>query len=411
MKHSLRCLAVLACLSSSLSAQWAHERPGTFLPASPYRFVFTELSPLASTILSNGQNSPWIGGAAADLGGGRVYVIRNVGNLFLHRWSFGSSAETVVGNFQIDGQFLGFSAWDATFANGQLFVTSRHPTGAPDRPNRIYALSPTTLTGSTWLGEQASYFNPKGLAYDSSANRLLVTHYQDAPTPGTLAPGVYAVDLTTKAISFFTALPPAPSGWHREVAQGRLWSFTTGNALLGVSLTNPVNDSVSVTLTSPAAGALAWAPGMLDNCAGASYCTAGTSTAGCVPTMCASGVPSASSPSGFTLTVDDLDGQRSGLVLYGVSGPLAAPWSPTSTSYRCVNNPVQRMGTQNSGGAAGTCSGQFVEDWNAYRATHPGALGQPFSGGESVWSQGWYRDPAASKSSGLSNGLQFVVQP
>lgn len=411
MKHSLLWFAALACLSSSLSAQWAHQRPGSLFPSLPDRFVFSNTATQTTTTLSANYSAFTIFGACADLAGGKLYMLRNQGNVFLSRWSFGSSVETPMGSFPIDGVFvIGILSADATFANGQIYFTGRHPTGAADRPNRIYSMNPATMTGATWLPEQGSYFNPKGIAFDASANRFLVTHYQDAPTPGPLAPGVYSVDAVTKSVSFFSALPASPTLWTKsEVALGRLWALN-GSAAIGARLTN-VADTVSVPVPSPAAGALAWAPGLLDNCAGTTYCTAGLSSNGCVPSICASGVPSATNASGFTLTIDDLDGQRSGLVLYGVSGPLSAPWAAGSTSYRCVNNPVQRMGAQNSGGTAGSCNGQLIEDWNTYVSTHPSALGQPFSGGESVWSQGWYRDPAAPKSSGLSNGLQFVVQP
>jgi hypothetical protein len=69
------------------------------------------------------------------------------------------------------------------------------------------------------------------------------------------------------------------------------------------------------------------------------------------------------------------------------------------------------MSARNSGGAAGTCTGTLGEDWNTYVAGHPGALGQPFTGGETVWVQGWFRDPPAAKTTNLSNGLVFVVAP
>jgi hypothetical protein len=66
------------------------------------------------------------------------------------------------------------------------------------------------------------------------------------------------------------------------------------------------------------------------------------------------------------------------------------------------------MTTQNSGGRAGACDGVLSEDWNLYVATHPRALGQPFTGGETVWAQGWFRDPPAAKT---SDGLVFSVLP
>jgi hypothetical protein len=39
------------------------------------------------------------------------------------------------------------------------------------------------------------------------------------------------------------------------------------------------------------------------------------------------------------------------------------------------------------------------------------ALGEPFSAGDMVWFQTWYRDPAASGTTNLSNGLQETLSP
>jgi len=141
------------------------------------------------------------------------------------------------------------------------------------------------------------------------------------------------------------------------------------------------------------------------------YCTAGTTTNGCVPAISGSGTPSATASSGFTVSVANVEGQRAGLLFYGVSGPLAAAWGSGGSSFLCVKTPNQRMGAQGSGGTAGACDGAFSEDWNAYRFNHPGALGSPFSSGDLVWAQAWFRDPAAVKTTNLTNGLEFVVCP
>jgi hypothetical protein len=141
------------------------------------------------------------------------------------------------------------------------------------------------------------------------------------------------------------------------------------------------------------------------------YCTAGTSTNGCVPSISGVGTPSASAGSGFTISIAAVEGQKTGLIFYGVTGALGNPWSPTSTSFLCVKSPTQRTAAQSSGGTAGACDGSLSLDWNAFLAAHPAALGQPFAGGESVWSQGWYRDPPASKTTNLSDGLEFQVCP
>ena len=141
------------------------------------------------------------------------------------------------------------------------------------------------------------------------------------------------------------------------------------------------------------------------------YCTAGTSTNGCMPAISATGQASASSGTGFTLSVANLEGQKSGLFFYGLSGPIASPWGGGSSSFLCVEAPTQRMLTHNSGGTAGACNGALSEDWNAFIAATPTALGQPFSGGESVSAQAWYRDPPSSKTTALSNALSFSVAP
>jgi len=141
------------------------------------------------------------------------------------------------------------------------------------------------------------------------------------------------------------------------------------------------------------------------------YCTAGTTSNGCVPAISSSGLASATAGSGFTLSVANVEGQKSGLLFYGINGQASAVWASGSTSFLCVKSPSQRMGTQSSGGTNGGCDGSLSEDWNLYLATHPTSLGQPFMGGETVWAQAWFRDPPAPKTTNLSDGLEFTVCP
>ncbi len=143
---------------------------------------------------------------------------------------------------------------------------------------------------------------------------------------------------------------------------------------------------------------------------GQAYCTAGTTTNGCVPWISGAGTASASAGSGFTISVAELEGQKSGLLFYGVSGAKVDPWG-TGSSTLCVRAPTQRMNTQGSGGTAGACDGSLAQDWNVYVAAHASALGQPFVGGETVWAQAWFRDPPAPKTTNLSDGLVFLVAP
>jgi len=141
------------------------------------------------------------------------------------------------------------------------------------------------------------------------------------------------------------------------------------------------------------------------------YCTAGVSANGCTPTMDFTGSPTISANSGFALTVAGLDGQRQGLVFYGVNGRKSDPWSPASTSFLCVKTPVQRMGLTTSNGTLGQCDGSLTYDWLAFVAAHPASLGAPFNPGVLVDAQCWFRDPAAPAGTNLSDALEFVTTP
>jgi hypothetical protein len=141
----------------------------------------------------------------------------------------------------------------------------------------------------------------------------------------------------------------------------------------------------------------------------ATYCVAGTTSHGCVPSISGAGTPSASAGSGFLIEVSSLEGQREGLVFYGISGPALTPFGGGS-SFLCVNHPQQRTGALSSGGTAGSCDGHLAVDWNHFIAVH-GGVGVPFFGTETVWAQAWFRDPGASGGTNLSNALWFTVCP
>jgi hypothetical protein len=142
-----------------------------------------------------------------------------------------------------------------------------------------------------------------------------------------------------------------------------------------------------------------------------SYCTAGTTTNGCNATLSASGTPSASASSGFTLSVSNVEGQRQGLIFYSVNGRNSAVWATGSTSFLCVKAPTQRLTTLGSGGTNNACNGAFSIDWLAWMATHPTAVGQPLTSGQKFQGQCWFRDPSASATTNLSQGLEWTLCP
>jgi hypothetical protein len=123
--------------------------------------------------------------------------------------------------------------------------------------------------------------------------------------------------------------------------------------------------------------------------------------------MSSQGAPSRTAGSGFNLICSNVEGQRYGLILYGTA-PGAALWAINGTSYICVAPPQGRTDPQTSGGTSGGCNGTFTIDFNLYLATHPNSVGAPYSAGQYLYAQGWYRDPAAPKGTNLSNGIQFA---
>ncbi|MCY3002830.1 MAG: proprotein convertase P-domain-containing protein [Planctomycetota bacterium] len=124
------------------------------------------------------------------------------------------------------------------------------------------------------------------------------------------------------------------------------------------------------------------------------YCTSGTSSNGCVPTLTASGT---------SLSVTNTEGMKVGLFFFGVNGPRYAPWGPGSTSVLCVKAPTQRMAVQISGGFAVTCTGTYFQDC-------AGALAAAgVTTGTTVYVQCWYRDPPAPKNTNLTNAVVLTA--
>ncbi|MCC7013296.1 MAG: DNRLRE domain-containing protein [Planctomycetes bacterium] len=155
----------------------------------------------------------------------------------------------------------------------------------------------------------------------------------------------------------------------------------------------------------------AWAPRLVISTrpgAWVEYCPSGPTTSGCVPSLGARGVPSIDAASGFTVSAQSLEGARSAMLFYGLSGRTSHPWG---ASQLCVAAPVQRTPTLSSGGQAGQCDGSHSLDWLAYLAGHGAALGNPMPAGVTVDVQAWFRDPPASKTTHLSSTLEFITCP
>jgi uncharacterized membrane protein len=183
----------------------------------------------------------------------------------------------------------------------------------------------------------------------------------------------------------------------------------SGWTLINAHAITPAGDVIVGWGTNPAGFLEGWVARL--GCATvASYCTAGTTTNGCNAMLSASGTPSASGAGSFVITANGVEGQKQGLLFYGVSGAAISAWG-TTTSFLCVKAPTQRMAVQNSGGTAGACDGLLASDWNAYIAANPTALGTPFAFGDALYVQAWFRDPPSPKTTALSNAVSVTVCP
>ena len=131
-------------------------------------------------------------------------------------------------------------------------------------------------------------------------------------------------------------------------------------------------------------------------CAGpTTYCTAKTTSSGCVPAIGSSGTPSPAG--GFAVTATQIEAGQPGLVFWATGGAASAPFQG---GFLCVAAPVIRQPVQFSGGA-GACAGSYSTDMSAVVAAQPL--------GTQVWAQYWFRDPGAASSTGLSDGLTFTT--
>ena len=142
------------------------------------------------------------------------------------------------------------------------------------------------------------------------------------------------------------------------------------------------------------------------------YCTAGTSASGCVALLSASGTPSASAPSGFTVAASLVEGSRTGMFVFGQGGKQVNPWG-SSTSFQCAPPPLAASGPLPVTGTLGACDGAFGLDLNAlWCPTCPKPALNPGEGSV-VQVQLWYRDPLnpSGQTTSFSDAIELWVLP
>ncbi len=135
-----------------------------------------------------------------------------------------------------------------------------------------------------------------------------------------------------------------------------------------------------------------------------SYCAGKLNSDGCVPSVSWSGAPSVSSSSPFDVRCNDVVAFKNGLLFYGYA-PKNAPFQGGTI---CVQSPTRRTAPQGSGGfpPPDYCSGSYSYDFNARIQA---GVDSNLVAGATIYGQWWYRDPSASFTVGLSNGISFVI--
>ena len=255
------------------------------------------------------------------------------------------------------------------------------------------------------------------------------------PNPGEidlelLAPGGQSITLTTdNADGVANAYAQVQfADWNHEINSPSLAAAVTDHypspgttihyvvpeealsKLLGTAANGTWYLAVSDDSFNPLTGSLLWWRLEFSTAAGvewSSYCAPGQTANGCSADLVASGEPQPGS-SQFAIHALDLEGQKSGLFFYGLSGSVATPWGSGSTL--CVKAPTQRTSVLATGGTSGQCDGAMTLDWSAFQASNPSALGMPFHSGDAVWMQAWFRDPPSTKTTSLTSAIRFVHQ-
>jgi hypothetical protein len=138
-------------------------------------------------------------------------------------------------------------------------------------------------------------------------------------------------------------------------------------------------------------------------------------TDGCTPDVSWAGTPDVTQcntvgASDFVVTFGSMAENKSCSVVIGKGAPVSIPWSLESS--RCFPNPYSRTGQGDTGDVNGAsiCGGEIAIDVENYlQGGNP--LLTPVAAGDQFVVQTWYRDPASSKTTQMTDAAAFTVCP
>ena len=354
-----------------------------YLPSTLYRVEWTTGNATPIGIITNCETTD-----LAMAGDGTLYAVATDE---FYRVSTTTAVSVLIGHVQTFASIVGMD-----FApNGTLY--------AVDYIGNIMTINPLNASS----GQLFSI--PENFSGDIA---MLDSNTMYGSIDGANGSDLVRINVSAQTYVNLGNIVPGQGVWGLDFdGSGNLIAVTTGGDLYKIS--NYATSGTGTFVSNCGQGALAGLASADGACPSiGAFCTSGITTNGCTPMITASGTPSASATSGFSISVINVEPQKEGILFYGINntGFTPSPWGAGS-SYLCVKAPTQRMGAQNSGGTLGNCDGTLTTDWNVFRATHPSALGAPFTAGRVVYAQGWFRDPPAPKTTSLSNGLIFMLCP
>ena len=315
-------------------------------------------------------------------------------------WTGTTTFGPIVGNpsiaFQLAGQQQVHSSggggpgalWTGALASGDLAVV---PDLKGKIPNPIPFLPPlaTIEVSNLHLSLASTPFDVlAGGSFNASATATALS--------GTLTVTPLGGSATVTDLTGSTSSPASQSG---TFAPNGIFLFWTSPIDLTFDFSDP-SSGVSGSITIQGTLSAQWTPA-----GGSIYCTAKTTSAGCVPALGTVGTPSASAPSGYLVFATAVHPQNVGIFFVGTSGPAAIPFQG---GVLCVTPPLVRVAPQVAAGS-GPCGGSYAFDFNAWLAANAPQLRAP---GEDFWLQCWFRDPPDPISgTGLTDALTFDLAP
>jgi hypothetical protein len=387
----------------------------------------------------------WIAGALVALSVGaraEVFYTINESTDTLYKLDTSTLTLTPVGPLGVLTDF-GDLAYDSS--TGTMYLSNGWGQGL-SVPSSLYKVDLTT-GAATLIGNmgQISMF---GLVYDPVTNKLYGSQ-------STTASGVFEINKSTGAATFIgnpggisldgltyvgstgdiAGLYAGPGSLHKiNPANGSATLLSGGGGFVnncGIAWGAASNKIYSVDWSGDVysfdvAGAYARTTlGNLGNsydglastegCGSTTYCTAKINSLGCTPSIGSTGAASATLTSGFVIKGTSVRNNKNGLLFYGVTGRATTPFQGGTL---CVNSPIKRTGSVNSGGnplPANDCSGVYSMDMNAFAHSSGPPIPLPalIIAGTVVNCQWWGRDPGfpAPNNTTLTNGLEYTVCP